>query len=162
MSAGAVICLVFYDYILDYLTQPYEHVTGKDTLTILSPLEGTNSLIQAAKRRTRGYRGKTKMITVIYLIAGEVRLLAVAIENMSLSVATDKDIVTEITRVDDNDTFGAARRERWTLVVSPATVTATAGTCFATTTSWSRKEPSVRPGRRVPSVSGPGVTGRRR
>jgi transposase len=32
-------------------------------------LEGANSLIQAAKRRARGYRSKTKMITVIYLIA---------------------------------------------------------------------------------------------
>ena len=34
-------------------------------------LAGTNSLIQAAKRRARGYRSKTKMITVIYLIAGK-------------------------------------------------------------------------------------------
>ncbi|MHB1433422.1 MAG: transposase [Streptosporangiaceae bacterium] len=33
-------------------------------------LEGTNSLIQAAKRRARGYRNKAKMITIIYLIAG--------------------------------------------------------------------------------------------
>ena len=33
-------------------------------------LEGTNSLIQAAKARARGYRSKTKMITIIYLIAG--------------------------------------------------------------------------------------------
>lgn len=33
-------------------------------------LEGTNSLIQAAKRKARGYRTKSKMITVIYLIAG--------------------------------------------------------------------------------------------
>lgn len=32
-------------------------------------LEGTNSLIQAAKARARGYRSKTKMITIIYLIA---------------------------------------------------------------------------------------------
>jgi transposase len=36
-------------------------------------LEDTNSLIQAAKRRARGYRSKTKMITVIYLIAGKLR-----------------------------------------------------------------------------------------
>lgn len=34
-------------------------------------LEGTNSLIQAAKARARGYRSKTKMITIIYLIAGK-------------------------------------------------------------------------------------------
>lgn len=33
-------------------------------------LEGTNSLIQAAKARARGYRSKTKMMTIIYLIAG--------------------------------------------------------------------------------------------
>ena len=32
-------------------------------------LEGINSLIQAAKARARGYRGKTKMITIVYLIA---------------------------------------------------------------------------------------------
>ena len=34
-------------------------------------LEGTNSLIQAAKRRVRGYRSKSTMITIIYLIAGK-------------------------------------------------------------------------------------------
>ncbi len=34
-------------------------------------LEGTNSLIQAAKARARGYRNKQKMITIIYLIAGK-------------------------------------------------------------------------------------------
>lgn len=34
-------------------------------------LEGTNSLIQAAKARARGYRSKQKMITIIYLIAGK-------------------------------------------------------------------------------------------
>jgi len=34
-------------------------------------LEGTNSLIQAAKRRARGYRSKAKMITIVYLIAGK-------------------------------------------------------------------------------------------
>jgi len=37
-------------------------------------LEGTNSLVQAAKRRTRGYRSKAKMITIIYLIAGKLPL----------------------------------------------------------------------------------------
>ncbi len=37
-------------------------------------LEGTNSLIQAAKARARGYRSKTKMITIIYLIAGRLPL----------------------------------------------------------------------------------------
>ncbi|MGH9129279.1 MAG: ISL3 family transposase [Acidimicrobiales bacterium] len=37
-------------------------------------LEGTNSIIQAAKRRARGYRSKTKMITIIYLIAGKLPL----------------------------------------------------------------------------------------
>jgi transposase len=34
-------------------------------------LEGTNSVIQAAKARARGYRSKTKMMTIIYLIAGK-------------------------------------------------------------------------------------------
>jgi transposase len=37
-------------------------------------LEGTNSLIQAAKRKARGYRNKEKMITIIYLIAGRLPL----------------------------------------------------------------------------------------
>lgn len=37
-------------------------------------LEGTNSLVQAAKRRARGYRSKDKMITIIYLIAGKLPL----------------------------------------------------------------------------------------
>ncbi|MBV9727885.1 MAG: ISL3 family transposase [Pseudonocardiales bacterium] len=32
-------------------------------------LEGINSLIQAAKARARGYRSKTKMITIVYLTA---------------------------------------------------------------------------------------------
>ena len=30
-------------------------------------LEGINSLVQAAKARARGYRSKTKMITIVYL-----------------------------------------------------------------------------------------------
>ena len=34
-------------------------------------LEATNSLIQAAKARARGYRSKKKMITIIYLIAAK-------------------------------------------------------------------------------------------
>ncbi len=37
-------------------------------------LEGTNSLVQAAKRKARGYRSKTKMITITYLIAGRLPL----------------------------------------------------------------------------------------
>ena len=37
-------------------------------------LEGTNSLVQAAKRWARGYRSKAKMITIIYLIAGKLPL----------------------------------------------------------------------------------------
>ncbi|MGH3905831.1 MAG: ISL3 family transposase [Pseudonocardiaceae bacterium] len=37
-------------------------------------LEGTNSLIQAAKARARGYRTKDKMITIAYLIAGRLPL----------------------------------------------------------------------------------------
>ena len=37
-------------------------------------LEGTNSIVQAAKRRARGYRSKVKMITIIYLIAGKLPL----------------------------------------------------------------------------------------
>jgi hypothetical protein len=34
-------------------------------------LEGLNSLIQAAKRRARGYRSNRNFITMIYLIAGK-------------------------------------------------------------------------------------------
>jgi len=37
-------------------------------------LEGTNSLVQAAKRRARGYRSKDKMINISYLIAGKLPL----------------------------------------------------------------------------------------
>ena len=41
-------------------------------------LEGTNSLVQAAKARARGYRSKNNMITIIYLIAGDFTLPTVA------------------------------------------------------------------------------------
>jgi transposase len=34
-------------------------------------LEGLNSLIQAAKRRARGYRSNRNFITMIYLIVGK-------------------------------------------------------------------------------------------
>ena len=37
-------------------------------------LEGINSLIQAAKARARGYRSKTKMITIVYLTASKLQL----------------------------------------------------------------------------------------
>ena len=37
-------------------------------------LEGTNSLVQAAKRKARGYRTKDNLITMIYLIAGRLPL----------------------------------------------------------------------------------------
>jgi transposase len=37
-------------------------------------LEGINSLLQAAKARARGYRSKTKMITIIYLVAAKLQL----------------------------------------------------------------------------------------
>jgi transposase len=37
-------------------------------------LEGINSLVQAAKARARGYRNKTKMITIVYLIAAKLPL----------------------------------------------------------------------------------------
>jgi transposase len=38
------------------------------------PLEGINSLVQAAKARARGYRSKTKMIIIVYLIAAKLQL----------------------------------------------------------------------------------------
>ncbi len=37
-------------------------------------LEGLNSLIQAAKRRARGYRSTRNYIAMIYLVAGKIRL----------------------------------------------------------------------------------------
>jgi transposase len=37
-------------------------------------LEGINSLVQAAKARARGYRSKTKMITIVYLTAAKLQL----------------------------------------------------------------------------------------
>jgi transposase len=36
-------------------------------------LEGTSSLVQAAKRRASSDRSKPKMITIIYLVAGKLR-----------------------------------------------------------------------------------------
>jgi transposase len=39
--------------------------TTKRQREILAALESTNSLVQAAKRRARGYRKKAKMITII-------------------------------------------------------------------------------------------------
>jgi transposase len=37
-------------------------------------LEGINSLVQAAKARARGYRSKTKMITIVSLTAAKLQL----------------------------------------------------------------------------------------
>ena len=37
-------------------------------------LEGINSQVQAAKARARGYRNKTKMITIVYLTAAKLEL----------------------------------------------------------------------------------------
>ena len=36
-------------------------------------LEGTNSLIQAAKARARGYRTEDRLIAMVYLIGGKLR-----------------------------------------------------------------------------------------
>lgn len=44
-------------------------------------LNGTNSLIQAAKARACGYRTKHKMITTAYLIAGQLPLPTVTNPN---------------------------------------------------------------------------------
>jgi transposase len=45
-----------------------------DTRVSNGILEATNSLVQVAKRKARGYRSKNKMITIIYLIAGRLPL----------------------------------------------------------------------------------------
>ena len=37
-------------------------------------LEGTNSLVQAAKAKARGYRNKQTFIDMIYLVAGQLNL----------------------------------------------------------------------------------------
>jgi len=37
-------------------------------------LEGTNSLVQAAKAKARGYRNKRTFINMIYLVAGQLNL----------------------------------------------------------------------------------------
>jgi transposase len=58
------------------LTWHQSHVTN-------GLLEGTNSLIQAAKARARGYRSKQKMITIAYLIAGKLTLPTVTNPNPS-------------------------------------------------------------------------------
>ena len=37
-------------------------------------LEGINSLVQAAKRRARGYRTARNLIAMVYLIAGKLEM----------------------------------------------------------------------------------------
>jgi transposase len=37
-------------------------------------MEGLNSVFQATKRRARGYRSSTYLITMLYLVAGKLRL----------------------------------------------------------------------------------------
>lgn len=58
----------------DELGSPHPGVQVHSTVGSNGLLEGTNSLVQAAKRRARGYRSKQKMITIIYLIAGRLPL----------------------------------------------------------------------------------------
>lgn len=50
-------------------------------------LEPINSLVQAAKARARGYRSKRNMITMIYLIAGDLTLPTVANPALAYSSA---------------------------------------------------------------------------
>lgn len=47
---------------------------GRHGQALAGILEGTASLIQAAKRKARGYRTKRNLITMIYLIAGRLPL----------------------------------------------------------------------------------------
>jgi len=44
-----------------------------DSLITMGLLEGFNSLIQAAKARARGYRTNRNLITMAYLIAGQLK-----------------------------------------------------------------------------------------
>ena len=64
--------------ITDFVTLVERHwdgiITWHATRVSNGLLEGTNSLIQAAKARARGYRTKNKMITIAYLIAGKLLL----------------------------------------------------------------------------------------
>jgi hypothetical protein len=48
---------------------PWSRTPGSNGLP-----EGINSLVQAAKARARGYRNKTKMITIIYLTTAKLPL----------------------------------------------------------------------------------------
>jgi transposase len=64
--------------IKDFVTLVEKHFDGiiawhKNHLTN-GLLEGINSLVQAAKARARGYRSKTKMITIVYLTAAKLQL----------------------------------------------------------------------------------------
>jgi sec-independent protein translocase protein TatC len=45
---GAIICFVFYNLILDFLTGPYTDVTGKTDLLITDPLEGFATRLKIA------------------------------------------------------------------------------------------------------------------
>ena len=47
---------------------------GTTTTSATPLLEGINSLVQTAKARARGYRSKTKMITIVYLAAAKLQL----------------------------------------------------------------------------------------
>ena len=51
-----------------------ERSAGAVRQGLIDRAEGTNSLIQAAKVRARGYRTKDKIITIAYLIAGKLSL----------------------------------------------------------------------------------------
>jgi len=44
-----------------------------DSMITIGLLEGFNSLIQAAKARARGYRTNRNLITMAYLIAGQLK-----------------------------------------------------------------------------------------
>jgi sec-independent protein translocase protein TatC len=46
--AGAILCFIFYNFILDFLTGPYTEVTGKETLLQTDPLEGFATRLKIA------------------------------------------------------------------------------------------------------------------
>jgi hypothetical protein len=57
----------------DVLFRPLQVLNWFDSLITIGLLEGFNSLIQAAKARARGYRTNRNLITMAYLIAGQLK-----------------------------------------------------------------------------------------
>jgi sec-independent protein translocase protein TatC len=48
VAVGAIVCFILYNFILNFLIGPYEHVTGKHELQVLDPLEAFATRLKIA------------------------------------------------------------------------------------------------------------------